>query len=142
VTWLRRYARIILAVYSVLLLVALIAPTSDTQSGMVFWLGHVLWKIGAPKAVWQFSHLEVVMNALIIAPVSFFGSLVKPRWTWRDWTAYAFLAASAVELVQALLLPQRVAQFSDVVANAGGALVGAVVVRLCNRFSQRHVPLA
>ena len=134
-TWLRRYAKIILAVYLLALAWALLAPTSDTQSGMVVWLGHVLSRVGAPASLSDFGHLEVVMNVVIIAPVSFFGSLVWPRWKWRDWTAYGFCVSAVVEIIQGLMLSARVAQFSDVVANTGGALVGAV---LAHWFWHRH----
>jgi len=67
------------------------------------------------------------MNAVIIAPVSFLGSMVHPAFGWRDWTAYGFAGSATVEAVQLLLLPERNASFSDVVANTLGALLGGVV---------------
>jgi VanZ family protein len=67
------------------------------------------------------------MNAAIVAPLTFLASLSWPLWSWRDWTAVGFLGAVAVELTQGLLLPDRQAAFSDIVANTAGALVGAVV---------------
>jgi len=137
VTLLRRHAKVILGVYSVLLLVALFSPGSGTQAGMVSGLGHVLRALGAPRAVWEFSHLEVVMNALIIAPVSFLGSFVWRRSTWRDWTAFGFCFSTGVELVQGLFLSARVAQFSDIVANTAGALLGAAIATWAARRGPR-----
>ncbi len=126
---LRRHARVLLAVYAVLLLVALFSPTSDRQSAAVEWLGTILSHAGFPPGITSFTRLEVVMNAVIIAPVTFLASLVRPRYGWRDWTALGFVAALTVETLQGLLLPGRHAALSDIVANTLGALLGAVLAR-------------
>ena len=123
-------ARILLAVYSVLLALALFSPLSQQQSSAVAHLGSLLDSLGAPSRLVTFPRLEVVMNAAIVAPVTLLGSLSWPSWSWRDWTAAGFVAAVAVELAQGLLLPDRQAAFSDIVANTIGAMVGAVVVAL------------
>lgn len=137
-TRLRWHAKVILIIYLVLLAWALLAPTSEHQSGMVVWLGDRLAAIGAPADLIRFDRLEILMNALIIAPVSFFGSLLLPRWTWRDWTAWVFAGATAVELIQGLLLSDRIAQFSDIVANTSGALLGAIAWDLCLALKRRR----
>jgi glycopeptide antibiotics resistance protein len=123
----RRIIGSVLAVYLVLLAVALLAPTNTDQSSMVHWLITRLIHVGASSDAVSFSRMEFVMNVAIIAPATFLGSLVWPRWTWRDWTAAGFVAAALVELTQALLLPRRDGSFSDIVANTLGALLGAVV---------------
>jgi glycopeptide antibiotics resistance protein len=69
------------------------------------------------------------MNAVIIAPLSFLAALTWPRYDWRDWTALGFIAAICVEVAQGVLLPERQPSFGDVVANTGGALAGAVILR-------------
>jgi VanZ family protein len=56
--------------------------------------------------------------------------LAWPSYSWRDWTALAFLGAVCVEVTQAVLLSGRQATFSDVVANTAGALVGAVLIQM------------
>ena len=111
--------KVALLVYSVLLGIALLAPTSDTQSSMASWICHA----GVTQA-----QAEFLCNVAILAPVSALGSLVWRRTTWRDWTAYAFVIASLVEITQGLLLGERTASTADVVANTLGGLVGAVVV--------------
>ena len=123
-------ARTLLAVYSALLALALFSPSSEHQSSAVAHLGSLLTSLGAPSRLVTYPRLAVVMNAAIIAPVTFLGSLSFPSWSWRDWTAAGFLAAVVVELAQGLLLPGREATFSDIVANTMGALVGALVVAL------------
>jgi VanZ family protein len=117
----------VLAVYGILLAVALLAPTSTDQAGMVRWLGRVLGGSGAPPYFTGFDRLEVLSNAAIVAPVSFLGSFLRPSYRWRDWTAWGFVVSFTVELVQMLLLPERHASYSDVVANTLGALLGAML---------------
>ncbi len=131
-----RLAQVLLAVYVVALVVALFSPSNDHQSAMLVWLSHRLQDLGIPYRAAPFSRLEIIMNALIIAPVSFLGSYVV-RWGWRDWTAWAFVAACAVETVQGLLLSGRLATFSDVVANTAGALLGAVLFRAIRSMLRR-----
>jgi glycopeptide antibiotics resistance protein len=117
----------LLAIYGIGLLFVLFSPSSTQQAAAVVWLGHVLSHLGAPDEFVVFSRLEVVMNAVIIAPVTFLATFVRPSYSWRDWTALGFCLACAVELLQGLLLPGRQASFSDVVANSLGALLGALV---------------
>jgi glycopeptide antibiotics resistance protein len=123
-----KLARPLLAVYAVLLAVALLSPTSTVQSNLVFDTVNFLGRLGVPPTLGSYPHMEVVMNALIVAPVSFLGCLAFPRSRWQDWTAYAFLGATAVELVQGLLLPHRQASLSDIVANTAGGALGALLI--------------
>ena len=74
--------------------------------------------------------MEFIVNVGVIAPAAALGSVVWPRTTWRDWTAYGFLFSASIELTQGLLLPTRSARFDDIVANTLGALVGAALVLL------------
>ncbi len=130
-----KVARPLLAVYTVLLAIALLAPTSTVQSGLVVDAVHFLGRLGVPPSWGSYPHMEIVMNAAIVAPLSFLGSLAFPRSRWQDWTAYAFLGALTVELVQGLLLPNRQASLSDIVANTAGGAVGALLVALGRRLS-------
>jgi glycopeptide antibiotics resistance protein len=50
-----------------------------------------------------------------------------PRILWQEWAVFGLVGAVAVELLQGLLLPDRSADFSDIVANGTGAVLGAVV---------------
>lgn len=138
-TPLRRSAAVLLGVYVVLLLVALFSPSNSQQSGMVVWLSHVLAHLDVPWRYRTFDRLEVVMNVLIIAPVTFLGSILRPSYSWRDWTALGFVLSGLVELAQGLLLSGRQASFSDVVANTSGALLGALVfLALSSRRRRRR----
>lgn len=131
--WLSRHAKLLLGIYSVFLAVALFSPASTEQSGVVSWVCERLWAVGLSETLVTFSRMEVLANVVIVAPVALIGSCVWRSFTWRDWTAYAFAGALFVELVQAFLLPDRQASFSDVVANTAGACLGAGLVRLYRR---------
>lgn len=123
----RRWEVLGLLAYSALLAVALLAPTSATQSSMAGWIaGDWLTQARA----------EFVCNALILVPVSALGSLVWPRTTWRDWTAWTFVAVVLVEAAQGLVLPHRTPAPVDVVANTLGGLAGAVVILGVRRLRQ------
>jgi VanZ family protein len=126
----RRAARAALVVYAVFLAFVLLNPSADVPSSSVSWLAETGARLGLPGPLIVPSRIEFVANVLILMPLSFLGSVLLPRMDWRDWTAYGFVLSGAVELVQALLLPARSATFADVVANASGALLGAVAFRL------------
>ena len=125
----RRWEVIGLLVYCALLGVALLAPTSSTQSSMASWLADV----GLSQ-----TQAEFVCNILIIAPVSAIGSILWSRTTWLTWTALAFVGACAVEITQGALLPHRTASYVDVVANTLGGLLGALAVLAWRRVSRRR----
>ena len=134
--WLARRARPLLAAYALVLLVVLLSPTSTVQSSLVHDLVRVL-HVFLPDRLITFDRAEVALNAVIIAPLSFLGWLAFTRVRWQDWVAYGFLGAMLVELVQGVLLPDRQASFSDIVANATGALLGAVLARILFRSLDR-----
>jgi glycopeptide antibiotics resistance protein len=131
--WARRIAGLALALYAALLALVFLSPRSNTQSDLVARLVSELDRLGASESLVTYARAEVLMNAVIVVPLTFLGSLVLRRVRWQDWTAYAFLGAIAVELTQGLLLPDRQASFSDIVANTVGALVGALLARLLRR---------
>ena len=114
--------------------VVLLAPTSDSQSQGAGLLGDLADAVGVPGRFTTQARVEFVCNALILMPVSALGSLLWPRTTWRDWTAYVFVIAGGVELLQGLLLSARTASFVDVVANTLGGLGGAAVVAAWRRW--------
>lgn len=123
-TWVLRG---LIVLYAAFLALALFSPTSDRQVVAVDRFGRVLAALHAPSVLLHFERLEVLSNLLLVVPLTFLATLAFARPSWRDWTAYAFLAASLVELIQGLLLPSRQAAYSDVVANTAGAFVGAVL---------------
>ncbi|MDF1605001.1 VanZ family protein [Nocardioides sp. YIM 152315] len=136
----RRWLLAALAAYVALLALALLAPTSGTQSGMASWVRDIGVTVGFdPERATQ-ARAEFLCNALILAPVSALGSVLWPRTTWRDWTAWTFGAAVLVELAQGLLLPARTASNVDIVANTLGGLLGALTVAVSRRRTAAGTP--
>jgi glycopeptide antibiotics resistance protein len=78
--------------------------------------------------------IEFGLNMLAFVPLSFLGTMVWPRLTWRDWTAIGFVASFLVEVVQAVALDARSATHADVVANTLGTLIGALLGLLASRL--------
>ena len=136
----RRGLLIALLGYSALLGVALLAPTSGTQSEMASWVSDLGTWVGFSPETANQGRAEFVCNVVILAPVSLLGSLLWPRTTWRDWTAYTFVIAGLVELTQGLVLPGRTASYVDITANTLGGLVGAVLVLLSRRRTAAGTP--
>ena len=124
-----RHARLLLALYGVLLAVVLLAPTSTVQASLVLDVVRALQHLGVHGTWSTFTRVEVLTNVLMIAPLTFLGSLVLSRLRWQDWTAYAFIGAACVEMFQGIVLPARQASFSDIVANTAGAALGALLAR-------------
>ena len=114
--------------YVGLVLLVVLAPTPTVASSVVIEVIDVGRRLGVPEALLVGTRVEFALNTLMVVPVSLLGSLLWPALSWRDWLAIGFIGSAAVELAQGLLLPERSATFVDIVANALGAGVGAIVV--------------
>jgi VanZ family protein len=130
----RQTITVVLVVYAAALGFVLLVPYDAVPSSGASWTAELAARLGAPAWAVEPSRWEFLANALILMPLSALGSLVWPRTTWRDWTAYAFVITAGVELAQGLFLPERSATFVDVVANTLGGLGGAVVVLVGRRL--------
>ena len=105
------------------------SPTADVPSASVAEISAFLASLGAPAWL-SGARVEFVTNVLLFVPLTFLGSLLKPRWTWVTWTLLGFAASSLIELTQLVLLPGRSATVVDVVSNTLGALLGALLAVL------------
>lgn len=122
-----------LGAYCVFVAVVVLLPTGTFPSAVVSWVSEIAESVEAPSQTTVGGRVEFALNALMVAPISALGSLVWPRWNWRDWTAVAFLASASVELIQGLFLLDRSATFVDVCANTLGGLLGAATAALARR---------
>lgn len=76
-------------------------------------------------------HYGVLLNVVLFVPLGALAVLVTGRpWWWV--TAAAALVSVAIELAQGRWLPRDGSSW-DVIANTGGALVGALAVTLRGR---------
>ena len=133
----RRWLVGVLAGYGALLALILLWPVGEPATAVVAWCTRALGWAGAPVSVASGGRVEFALNALMVVPVPLLVSLLWPRWTWQQWTAYGFLGSLCVEGVQAVFLAGRSAQFVDVVANTLGALVGALLAVVLRRRLSR-----
>lgn len=83
---------------------------------------------GAPGWMTYGDRVQMMLNALIFAPLVALGRLALPDPSWSFWVALAFVASGAVEVWQAFALEPRSAEYVDVVANTLGGLIGSVAV--------------
>jgi glycopeptide antibiotics resistance protein len=123
--------RIRAAVLFVAYLLLVVGLTFQPSGGMagtgVAWAAEVLTRLHAPAPLTDTARLEVVLNVVMLVPLPILGSLVWPRTTWRDWTAYAFVTSLVIELAQ-VPIATRDASLSDLAANTAGGFVGGLVV--------------
>ena len=133
----RRAGSIALTCYAVFLAWVLLWPSAEPASATVQHTVDVLHSLGVSSRLVTGSRVEFALNALMIAPVPLLAAWAGARWSWERWTAYAFVASAAIEIIQGLALPNRSAQFPDVAANTLGVLLGAMLIRLLVRPPQR-----
>ncbi|MDP2772648.1 MAG: VanZ family protein [Nocardioides sp.] len=126
-----------LAGYLVVLLFALLSPSAAVPSSSVGWLGDLMRSLGAPERILVPDRVEFLANVAILVPATALASLLWRSPTWRDWTAYGFVFAGGIEVVQGVFLPARSATYVDVVANTLGALSGAVLVAFVTALRAR-----
>lgn len=124
-----------LVLYALFLAFVTLSPSAGLQVAVVASSADVL-SLGLPDRLVTGSRVEMGLNALMVVPLTFLASLVLPRVRWQDWTAYGFLGACLVELVQGLALAGRSATFVDVVANTLGGAVGAVAGTVLARWGE------
>lgn len=87
-----------------------------------------LLAIGVSPTLADGTRVEFALNVAMFVPPVVVAALLLPRIRWSEWVVIAFVVSGAVELVQGLLLPDRSATFSDVVANTLGGLIAGVLV--------------
>ena len=129
----------LLVLWVAVLVVTLLGPSAEGPSWLVETIASAAESVGIPPALAATDRVEFVLNALAFAPVSLLGSLLWPRWTWRDWTAGGFVGSFLVEAFQALFLAARSATYVDVVSNTLGALGGAILAIALARALPRRV---
>ncbi|MGA7205496.1 MAG: VanZ family protein [Specibacter sp.] len=110
-------------------------PIDGVLMNVIQWLhshGLPQWFVGYRK-------VEFAANIAMFIPFGIILGLRLPRRRW--WLAVVLAAAlsGAVELAQALFLPDRVPAWSDIVANTSGALIGALLVVVFRSMRRRAV---
>lgn len=120
----RRLAATLLCV--ILIVIAVIVfwpgpPDAGGQAELLLFLarGH---RHGLPEWI-DFDLVQNLSNVVMFAPIGLLGALALYRRNYLI-VLYAGLASSLIELVQLVLLPDRVASWLDITANTIGAFLG------------------
>lgn len=71
--------------------------------------------------------VEFLANVGMFIPIGFFAAIAVSRRLWWIVIIAGALLSVGIEQAQALLLPERFATVSDILANSLGAIVGAVI---------------
>ncbi|WP_162794593.1 VanZ family protein [Nocardioides houyundeii] len=131
-----RALRIGFVLYVLFIAAVVFQPQPQVATGVVGGLDQTLLDLGMPERIVAPGRVEFVLNALMFAPITFLGYLGFGLRHWANWVVYAFVGSLAIEFIQGLLLPDRSAQFVDVVSNTLGGLLGviAALVWLRRRF--------
>ncbi len=116
-----------LAAWVALLAFTLLSPSAAGPSWLVETVVAVAEHLRLPAAVTSPARVEFALNVAAFVPVSLLGTMLWRTPTWRDWTAYGFVASFLVESVQALALAGRSATNVDIVSNTLGSLIGAAL---------------
>jgi glycopeptide antibiotics resistance protein len=124
--------------YIAIVAVIVFWPAGEMPARSVSFLYEWSQRLGAPAQLTE-ERIEFVSNVLLFVPLSLLGSLLKPQWTWSSWVVVGYCATFSIELIQAFLLPGRSATMQDVVANTGGALIGAVAAWAIRHRADRRV---
>jgi glycopeptide antibiotics resistance protein len=120
------YASLLVA-YVLFLVWVLGKADPGTAASVVGWVSGLVDAWGAPAAITERARVEMALNAAMFTPVALLGALTFPDHPWANWVVYGFVGSVAMEVVQALWLPLRSAQYVDIVANTAGMLAGAVL---------------
>lgn len=107
-------------------------PLAGFLAQFISWLHH----IGMPESI-GYREIEFVANVLFFVPMG----TITTLWIKNPWRsiALATYASLIIEILQELLLPERLSSVSDIVANTFGAILGALLfypltVRLIHRY--------
>lgn len=120
----RRLAGVLLCL--ILLVIAVIVfwpgpPDPHGQTALRLYLdrGH---RAGLPRRI-DYDLVQNLANVVMFVPIGLLGALALYRRNYLI-VIYAGFASSLIELVQLVLLPDRVASWQDITANTVGAFVG------------------
>jgi glycopeptide antibiotics resistance protein len=122
--------------YLAVVAVLVLDPSQQAPGASLSLVARVLQAAQVPVPA-NSSVLEVLSNVALFVPFSLLGMLIWPARRALAWVGAGAVLSVAIELCQLLVLPQRFATISDVVANTLGSLVGAVLATVITRWLAR-----
>jgi glycopeptide antibiotics resistance protein len=119
-----------LALIAMMIPLALIAfwptPVDQPVQGLLARILRFLHRSGIPE--WfSYSFVEASANVALFIPIGFVSTLAFPQQAWWRIGAFGLLISGCIELGQLLFLQDRFASPWDLVTNASGAVIGALL---------------
>jgi len=113
-------------------------PFDTKRDGLIAWSLHQLHQVEMLRWV-TFDGLDSVAKALIFVPFGLLLVLLAGRRRWVFVVFLGLITSCWIELAQNIWIPSRSADARDVMANTGGALLGAIVaVAILGATSKRR----
>lgn len=133
-----RAARVLLAVYLVVLAVVAFWPTPVDRpvAGRLQTVLFALHHAGLPQLL-NYNFVEFASNILMFAPIGTLATLAFPAFHRGRIVLAAFLVSCGMELGQLLFLHDRVPSAMDIVANTSGAMLGIWVLGVVEEWLRR-----
>ena len=114
------------------------SPVDRPIDGALMQLIQWLHNHGLPPWFITYRKVEFAANILLFVPFGIIVTLRAHRRFWWMSVVVAAVVSGAVELAQAIFLPERVPAWSDIVANTSGAFIGALLVLALWSISRRR----
>jgi len=107
-----------------------LAPDGVVPSWAVSSVASTLVDAGAPPWLADDDLVAFALNVALFLPPFFVAALLWRRVPWWTWAVLGLLVSGAIETTQALFLSQRTPQVADLVSNALGAALWALLASL------------
>ncbi|WP_285249772.1 VanZ family protein [Pseudarthrobacter sp. fls2-241-R2A-168] len=116
------------------------SPVDKPVSGQLTAVLNFLHGHGVP-GWFDYKFVEAFANVVLFVPVGFVSSLAFRAKRWWQIGAFGLLISGCIELGQLLFLENRFASPSDIVTNASGAVIGALLAAFVAETQKRPAAL-
>jgi glycopeptide antibiotics resistance protein len=118
------------------------SPVDQPVQGQLTCILRFLHRSGIPD--WfNYRFVEASANVALFIPIGFVSSLAFPEKAWWRIGAFGLLISGFIELGQLLFLHDRFASPADLVTNASGSVIGALLASAVRKQVQaRRLPAA
>ncbi len=115
-----------------------LSPSSAAPDAVTVALSELLTRAGAPGVVADQAFIEFVLNVALFVPLGVTLALLLPQVRWWVWALMGLVMSAVIEGAQLLFLSARSATVWDVVANAAGLAIGALLVAAALQLARRR----
>lgn len=139
----RRWRWVLIAMFIPLALIAYWpSPVDQPIQGQLAGVLDFLHAHGMPALI-NYKFVEASANVALFIPLGFVAAHAFPENRWWQTGAFGLLVSGCIELGQLLFLHNRFPSALDLVANTGGAVIGAVLAAgVLNKLNARATAAA